>query len=69
VAVLPVVNNIRVGAGNQENISRNVRPDTEAGTNTNVGNRNLNQIKLLLLFLHIIISITLAVSFIVFLCK
>jgi len=69
VAVLPAVNSIRVRGGNQENVSRNVRPDTEAGTNTNVGNQRLNKIKLLLLFIHIIISITLAVSFIVFLCK
>jgi hypothetical protein len=69
VAALPMVNNGRVGDANQENIIQNVRADTEAGTNANVGNQRLNQIKLLLIFLHIIITITLSVSFIVFLCK
>jgi hypothetical protein len=69
VAALAMANNGRVGDANQENIGRNVRPDTEAGTNVNVGNQRHNQIKLLIIFCHIIISITLSVSLIVFLCK
>jgi len=69
VAALAMVNNGRVGDANQENIGRNLRPDTEAGTNVNVGNQRHNQIKLLIIFFHIIISITLSVSLIVFLCK
>ncbi|CAF1511749.1 unnamed protein product [Adineta steineri] len=47
----------------------NVRADTEAGTNTNAGGQRHNQIKILLLFIHIIVSIVLSTLFIVFLCK
>jgi hypothetical protein len=56
-------------ANNTQQGDTNLRPDVEAGTNTNVSPRRHNQIKLLLLFIHIIISITLAVTFIVLLCN
>ena len=51
-----------------DNSQTNSRPDTEAGTNINVSTRRYNLIKLLLLFIHIIISIILSVLFIVYLC-
>ncbi|CAF1368530.1 unnamed protein product [Adineta steineri] len=66
VAILPVGNNARVDDRNQENINANVRADTEASTNANVGNRRHNQIKILLLFIHIIVTTVLSIVLIVF---
>jgi hypothetical protein len=51
-----------------DNSQTNARPDTEAGTNTNISPRRHNLIKLLLFFIHIIVSIILSVALIVYLC-
>jgi hypothetical protein len=64
-AVAPTVINKREDNPNPNNTNVNPPPDIESGTNTNVGNRRLNFIKLILLLLHIIISIILSISFIV----
>jgi hypothetical protein len=52
----------------REEINQNTtgaRPDVEAGTNLNGGNPRLNLMKLILLVIHILISITLSISLIV----
>lgn len=51
---------------NQANMQTNTRHDTEAGTIMNIGNRFHNQVKLLLYFIHIFMSITLSILLIVF---
>ncbi|CAF1005279.1 unnamed protein product [Rotaria sp. Silwood1] len=66
VFALSMTNNARQDDTNQENINTNVRPDTEATTQLNTGSQYHNQIKLLLLVIHIIISVTLSVLLIVF---
>ena len=66
-ALPTITNNVQGGDTNQANMNTNLRPDTEAGTNINVGSRRYNYIKLLLLFIHFIISITLSISLIIFL--
>jgi hypothetical protein len=57
--------NARINNNNQEPANRNPLPDTEAGTNITVDNRRLNQVKLILFFIHVIISVVLCIPLIV----
>ena len=57
--------NTRINNTDQNPPSRNAVPDTESNTNPPVHNQRLNQLKLILLFIHVIISIALSVPFIV----
>lgn len=50
-----------------ENVSTNARPDIESMGNTNVGSRYQNNLKLLLLSIHLLISICLSIVFMLFL--
>jgi hypothetical protein len=67
MAIAPTVINVR-GGGTSHNNTANQPQDTESGNHTNVGNKHLNLIKLILLLMHIIISIILSISFIVIFC-
>ncbi|CAF0965446.1 unnamed protein product [Rotaria sp. Silwood1] len=69
VSPLSTSNDVRQDDRNQNNINTNALPDTEAATQTNVGSQYHNQIKLLLLIIHIPISITLSVLLIVYISK
>lgn len=53
---------------NQNNPNINLPIDIESSPNTNIYNRRLTIIKFVLLLLNVIISITLSISFIVFIC-
>jgi hypothetical protein len=57
--------NTRISNTNLEVVNRNPPPDTEAGTNPTVDNQRLNQIKLILLFIHVIISVVLCIPLII----
>ena len=50
-----------------DNVSVNTRPDIESIGNTNVGSRYQNNLKLLLLSIHLLISISLSIVFMLFL--
>jgi hypothetical protein len=57
--------NTRINNTNQERANRNPQQDTEAGTIPTVENKRLNQVKLILLFIHFIISVVLCILLIV----
>ena len=63
-AVLPVGINSR-----QVDVNSHLQLDTESGENAAIGNRCYYQIKLFMFFFHIIISITLAILLIFFICQ
>jgi hypothetical protein len=54
---------------NQNNINANAPPDIESGTIANIGSRYSNLIKLILFFLHAIISTILAILLIILICN
>ncbi|CAF3406920.1 unnamed protein product [Rotaria socialis] len=69
VSAASMANNIQQCDRNQETMNTNIRPDIEAGTHTTVVNQYHNQIKLLLFLIHLLISITLSILLIVFVCQ
>jgi hypothetical protein len=68
-AVAPTGNNVRENDTNKNNTNQSSPLDIESGSNSNVGNIYFNLIKLVLLFLHIIVSIVLSMLLIVFICS
>jgi hypothetical protein len=57
--------NARISSTNSGPASRNVLVDTEAATNPTVDNQRLNQVKLILFFVHAIVSVAFCIPFLV----
>ena len=68
IAVLPSESISRTGNPNGSSSHTNLRQNTEAGAQVNGENRYYNLVKILLLFIHTIISTLLSVLLVVFLC-
>ncbi|UJR20397.1 hypothetical protein I4U23_023528 [Adineta vaga] len=67
--ITPVSNHVQMDDAKREKIHENVRHDTEAATNTNINHRRYDEFKFLLLTMHIIVTLTISIVFIVYICK